>query len=228
MNKQFKRINPQSEEKNPIWLIVLCDMMTILMLFFLMMFSFTFKPETKEEFVRTFAVAEIIEPPTETLPEKPPEPPPAETAEALRRLFEEKGLSGLVEVLETEDAVRVRLRVSLLFRTARARLNPKAGRPLRILASVLREIPNEIVVEGHTDNIPITKARYRSNWELSVARSYAVIENLIGEGVEPVRLVAAGYGEYHPIANNDSVLNRARNRRVEIVILRGERAGTTL
>lgn len=226
MKASFKRIRPQSEEKNPIWLIVLCDMMTIMMLFFLMMFSFTFKPEAKEEFVRTFAVGEIIEPPVPIEPETLPEPPPAETAEILRRLFKEKGLSDLVEVLVTEDAVRVRLRESILFRTARARLNPKAGRPLRILASVLREIPNEIVVEGHTDNIPITKARYRSNWELSVARSYAVIKNLTEEGVEPARLIAAGYGEYHPITNNDSVLNRARNRRVEIVILRGERNRT--
>ncbi len=219
MKSLLRRTRPDSEEKSPIWLIVLCDMMTILMLFFLMMFSFTYQPEKGREFARTFAVDEIIEPPDKILPDEPLQPPP-DTAEALRRLLREKGLKDVVEVYETETSVRIRLHESILFKTARARLNPRAGRALSILAGVLNELPNEIVVEGHTDNVPITKARFRSNWELSVARSYAVIERLIDEGVKPERLVAAGYGEFHPAASNVGPKGRARNRRVEIVILR--------
>ncbi|MFH2203952.1 MAG: OmpA family protein [Elusimicrobiota bacterium] len=212
---------PQSEDKNPIWLVVLCDMMTILMLFFLMMFSYTYQPEDQRaEFVRTFAVKEIIEPPQEITPDEPPTPPAAETAERLRRLLKEEGLQDAAEVLETETAVRVRLRENLLFKTARSQLDPRAGGTLSVLAGVLKTIPNEVVIEGHTDNIPVTRMRFRSNWELSVARSYSVIERLIAEGVAPARLVAAGYGEFHPVAPNDSSGNRARNRRVEIVILR--------
>jgi chemotaxis protein MotB len=211
---------PKSEESSPLWLIVLCDMMTILMLFFLMMFSYTYQPEKAAELARTFAVGEIIEAPKESKPELPAVPPPPEMVDEIKRLLSDRGLSDSVEVLETESAVRVRLRESILFKTAGAELDPRSGKTLKILAGVLNEIPNEVVKEGHTDNVPITKARYRSNWELSVARSYAVIKDLRSYGVSPERLVAAGYGEYHPIDNNATRNGRAKNRRVELVILR--------
>jgi len=211
---------PQSEDSSPLWLIVLCDMMTILMLFFLMMFSYTYEPEKAQEFARSFAVGDIIEAPKTSEPDVPPPAPPPNTADAIRRLLEERGMTDAVDVLETESAVRVRLKESILFETAGAALDPKSDKTLKILADVLNEIPNEVVVEGHTDDVPITKARYRSNWELSVARSYSVIKNLTDNGVAPEKLVAAGYGEFHPIAKNDSREGRSQNRRVEIAILR--------
>ena len=75
-------------------------------------------------------------------------------------------------------------------------------------------------IEGHTDNVPIRTPRFRSNWELSTARASAVIAFVIEtQAFDPVRLSAAGYGEFHPRAPNDSAENRARNRRVDIVIL---------
>lgn len=220
MKSRLARIRPQSEGKSPIWLIVLCDMMTILMLFFLMMFSYTYQPEKQEEFVKLFSVNEIIEAPKEILPDTPPPPPAPDTAKEIKRLFEERSMADSVEVFETETSIRVRLRESILFKTAGAQLGPAAAQALHVLAGVLTEIPNDVIIEGHTDDVPITKAKYRSNWELSVARSYSVIERLIAEGVPPERLVAAGYGEYHPVLKNNSIPNRASNRRVEIVILR--------
>ena len=81
---------------------------------------------------------------------------------------------------------------------------------------------NQIRIEGHTDDVPIHSARFASNWELSTARATAVVQWLIErEGMTPSRLSAAGYGEFHPRVPNDSTEARARNRRVDVVILKG-------
>jgi hypothetical protein len=88
------------------------------------------------------------------------------------------------------------------------------------LAKTLRPLGNSIRIEGHTDDRPIHTARYSSNWELSTARASAVVAFLIEtHDFAPGRLSAAGYGEFHPRVANDSPTNRARNRRVDIVIL---------
>ena len=90
------------------------------------------------------------------------------------------------------------------------------------VAEVLnRDVPNSpVAVEGHTDNDPIKYSGWKSNWELSSARALSVVHHLIDVGsVEPRRLSANGYGEFHPVAPNDTAENKHKNRRVEIVIL---------
>ncbi len=86
----------------------------------------------------------------------------------------------------------------------------------------IQEFPNDIIIEGHTDNVPITGGKYQSNWELSVARAVSVIDFFTDRGIEPKKLVAGGYGEFHPAYPNDTPEHRARNRRIEITILRQE------
>ncbi|MDE2140963.1 MAG: OmpA family protein [Elusimicrobia bacterium] len=209
---------PQAEE-NPLWLVVLCDLMTNLMLFFLVMYSFTLQnPKTRSEWLRAFQASQLID--TQQA-----------RADAVVREFKEKEAArALIELLQplksaadidvTERTIRVRLRDQLLFPTSSSGLNARADATLGELASVLRQIPNDVLVEGHTDDVPIVSGPYRTNWELSVARAASVIAVLTKDGVPPARLIAAGYGPYHPLAANDAE-GRARNRRVEIVILRG-------
>ncbi|HHW18203.1 MAG TPA: OmpA family protein, partial [Firmicutes bacterium] len=80
---------------------------------------------------------------------------------------------------------------------------------------------NPIRVEGHTDNWPISTDKFPSNWELSTARATNVVRFLIEEaGIQPERLQAAGYGEYHPIDSNDTPEGRQRNRRVDVILMR--------
>jgi chemotaxis protein MotB len=81
-----------------------------------------------------------------------------------------------------------------------------------------------IRVEGHTDDAPIHTTAYASNWELSTARAVRVVQMLVDEGIAPWRLSAAGYAEFHPRVPNETALARARNRRVDIVILDPGRA----
>jgi chemotaxis protein MotB len=206
-------------EENPLWLIVLCDMMTNLMLFFLAMFAITLQgPKAKAEFERAFRVEEAVVP---AVPETAPEPAP-DLAASLRLALERAGLSTDVELQETERGVRVRLRDAMLFPTAGAVLEGRAGVPLSVIAAALKDVPHEVVVEGHTDDRPVLGGEHRSNWELSVARSHAVLARLAAEGLAPARLVAAGYGEFLPAASNATPEGRAANRRVELLVLRPE------
>ncbi|MDX6771027.1 MAG: flagellar motor protein MotB [Elusimicrobiota bacterium] len=199
-------------EDNPLWLVVLADMMTNLMLFFLVMYAMTISsPQARAQMARSFdAKAVVAEPPAEPAP--PRDAFKEEVYAPVKGLFDDA-------VLE-ERLVRVRLRDRLLFPTALADLSPEAAEPLERLARLLASMPNAVVVEGHTDDVPLAVSPYKSNWELSVARSYSVIERLAGHGVAPARLVAAGYGEHRPLVPNNDAESRARNRRVEILILR--------
>jgi chemotaxis protein MotB len=108
------------------------------------------------------------------------------------------------------------------FPEGRADLAIAAEQLMTRLAAALRRVPNAVRVEGHTDDRPIHTERYTSNWQLSTARATCVVEYLIGEGVAPDRLSAAGYSEFHPRAANEEAQGRARNRRVDIVILNAE------
>src|SRR5690606_33053495 len=91
---------------------------------------------------------------------------------------------------------------------------------LDVVADVLRSLPNEVRIEGHTDNVPVGTAAYPTNWELSSARATSVLRYLVETaGVEPARMVAAGYGEFAPIATNATPEGRALNRRADIVLV---------
>lgn len=110
------------------------------------------------------------------------------------------------------------------FAVARAEVSGEARQMIDRIAAAVAPTPNAIRVEGHTDDIPIRTSRYTSNWELSTARASAVVEYLVRvSGLAPERLSAAGYGEFHPRVPNDTPENRASNRRIDIVILDGDR-----
>lgn len=94
---------------------------------------------------------------------------------------------------------------------------PKLDKIISVVQSVVPDL--NIGVEGHTDNEPIKKSGWKSNWELSSHRALSVVHYLSDQGVDPKRLSAIGYGEYHPVETNDTKEGRQKNRRVEIVIL---------
>lgn len=94
----------------------------------------------------------------------------------------------------------------------------KLGKVANVLNTTVRDL--DVGIEGHTDNVPIRYSGWKSNWELSCGRALSVVHFLVDEqDVDPVRLRAVGYGEYHPVDSNDTPEGRQRNRRVEIVIL---------
>ncbi len=107
----------------------------------------------------------------------------------------------------------------VLFVPGEAAVQPEGITILKVIAESLRGLPNPIVVEGHTDSTPISTPRFPSNWELSTARATSVVRDLIANGIDPRRISAAGYADTRPIAKGSSAAARAKNRRVEIVVL---------
>jgi chemotaxis protein MotB len=99
---------------------------------------------------------------------------------------------------------------------------PKAGSTPTIgkIADQLKPLPNELRIEGHTDNVPIHSEEFASNWELSTARATMLARSFIEDyGLDPAKLSAAGYAQYHPVSSNTDEQGRARNRRVDVVVL---------
>jgi len=125
-----------------------------------------------------------------------------------------------VTVTPTKEGLVVSLKEVGFFDSGSAAIRPTAIPTLAHFVAVIRPIPIQLRIEGHTDNIPIHTARFDSNWELSTARATEVIKLFISQfGVKPDRLSASGYGEYYPIAANDTPEGRAQNRRVDVVLL---------
>ena len=112
---------------------------------------------------------------------------------------------------------------SILFDSGQARLKKKVKQSLAKIAQAINKYPeNNIQIEGHTDNVPIHTEQFPSNWELSSARALAVLRFFADKtDMDPRKLSAVGYGEYHPLAPNDTKDNKRLNRRVDIVILPG-------
>ena len=125
-----------------------------------------------------------------------------------------------VEMTLERRGLVVSIREAGAFALGSADLSGVAETIIAEVARAVTEVRNLVRVEGHTDDVPISTARFASNWELSTARATAVVAYLVERvGMSPRRLSAAGYSEFRPRVSNDTVVNRARNRRVDIVIL---------
>jgi chemotaxis protein MotB len=124
----------------------------------------------------------------------------------------------MVTLRGNEEWLEIEMQSSLLFDSGEATLGNKALELLGQVAEILKTEKTPVRVEGFTDNVPIKSVRFPSNWELSSARAAAVVQLFIEEGLEPTQLMATGYGEFQPIAPNDTPENRTKNRRVVLMI----------
>lgn len=138
-----------------------------------------------------------------------------EVRKALQGLIDKN----LVHVRQTAISLEVEIKTDILFASGVAAVQPAALPVLEKVAEILKPFPNQIRVEGHTDNRPISTATFPSNWELSAARAANVVQLFTKSGVDPLRMEVLGLGEYRPVASNDQVEGRNSNRRVVIVVL---------
>jgi chemotaxis protein MotB len=129
----------------------------------------------------------------------------------------------LVSVQGNEEWLEIELKSSLLFASGEATASEAARPIMREMAAVVRDSELPIRVEGFTDDRPIATSIYPSNWELSSARAATIVKLLTESGVGPTRLAAIGYGEFQPVAGNDSEEGRAANRRVVLMLSRNAR-----
>ncbi len=125
----------------------------------------------------------------------------------------------LISVKRNDYWITIEMNSELLFLSGEAILSKKAQPALKKITEVINPLPNVINVEGHTDNLPIGTVQFPSNWELSSARATSVVQEFIKEGINPTRLSAIGYGEFHPIDDNKTEEGRFKNRRVILVLM---------
>jgi chemotaxis protein MotB len=138
----------------------------------------------------------------------------------IREALQHHSESGAITISNNARGVTIHIAEGLLFESGSADLKPSAAAALDTIAGVLARFPNDVRVEGHTDNVPISTSAFPSNWHLSVARALNTAYYLVTKhGLKQERVGVVGYSEFQPLAPNTSVDNRARNRRVDIVVV---------
>lgn len=141
-------------------------------------------------------------------------------ADQAEKVLQGEGLQQDIVVHLGEKTVTLEFNAQALFDSGKAIIKPGAETALDVLATFLLSIPNDVRIEGHTDSDPISTLQFPSNWELSGARAASVLQYLQTFGnVTPQRMSIAGYADWRPVAPNDTPANKAQNRRVDIVIL---------
>lgn len=214
-----RRISASRERRgrSPIWLTIYSDMMTNLTLFFLMMFAVNrLKTDTRDSIVKTIEM-EFAGRKTEI---KEMYDKQEEIKDKAKEIAEKEEVQKIAQIKISEERIKIMLRNPVMYDPGEAELKPAAFPVLHEIAGLIRDIPNTIIVEGHTDNRPIHTEQFRSNWELSAARAFSVVNYFVKkENLPPQRLSAVGYGEHRPLYPNDTEEHRAANRRIEINIV---------
>jgi chemotaxis protein MotB len=238
----------------PLWMATFGDLMSLLLTFFILLVSFSTMQEVKfQEAMGSLqgALGVLKGMPTIPIHENVQRPRGTEsTNNNARSVSDEVQTKGeeikervenfrnkmaavkqadLVTISRTEKGLAIRLESRAIFEPGSAILLPEALPLLSILGETLAGYPNPIRVVGHTDSQPTGDGIYATNWELSSARASSVVRFLQGQGLDPVRLSATGKGEWQPVVKNDSEINRARNRRVEVFMdIQPEKYGVQL
>ena len=153
----------------------------------------------------------------------PPPPPPPPTKEQITRVegfLESEIDEELVELFQDNQTITVRIAGSGMFGSGSDSLQPTFDLPLSRVAAALNDQEGPVIIVGHSDNVPIKSSRFPSNMHLSLARAESVMRTLAARLDDPSRLRAEGRAEQHPIASNDTREGRAKNRRIEIVLVR--------
>ena len=241
MSKKKMRISSESGSSTAGWLTTFNDLVTLLMVFFVLLFTMgSVNTQMMHEFKNALqsglgilgagSQASIgIKDSRQDLDneqilqqadgddapvDEQQEPHPID--DVLEAFAEQPGIN----VSYSKQGAHITFEDFLLFDFGRAEINPGGLTFLSRLADLIQKVPYPVRVEGHTDNVPIRTARFPSNWELSIARAVSVVKYFAESGkINPQRLSAVGYGETRPVVANDTATNRARNRRVEIVLV---------
>jgi len=235
----------EAKEGAPEWMTTYGDMVTLLMCFFVLLFAFSEIDAQKFEAVmQSFqGSAGILSggttlDPSDLAFKAMPEKDVSSQSQEIEELQELKEkVSEVLEKLELETEVSleledrgliIRFKNDILFDSGKSDIRKDAEEVLRLLGNILidEEFSRRLIrIEGHTDNVPISTSRFPSNWELSLGRATSVLKFFLYEvGIPPERMSPAGYSEYRPLdgsQSNETAEGRAKNRRVDIVVMRG-------
>ena len=239
-----KRGKKHEEEASEAWLLPYSDLMTLLLALFIALFAISQTDQTKlVQLAQAFTAAFNMGGPSffdKAGPNVSPQRQMMNSEDMGNEAYfqENKNLQDLKEQLDEyikqnslegelstqleEEGLMIRIKERALFPSGSAELVPESQRIGPVVAGLLAAVPERVLISGHTDTDPINNAQFPSNWELSSVRAMTFMKYLlsINSDLNPARFSAIGYGEYRPIAKNDTAENKQQNRRVEILIAR--------
>lgn len=138
----------------------------------------------------------------------------------VNKAVQDNNLQDVVKVREEDRGIVLQLDENILYDSGRADLKNTSINALDTITKIVNDMDNDVLVEGHTDNVPIHNSQYASNWELSTARAVSVVRYFVeNKDIPPTRFAVKGYAEFRPLLNNDTPENRSVNRRVDILIV---------
>ncbi len=231
-----KKIQEASDEPTaPFWMITYGDMVTLLLTFFILMMSYANMDDRKwgvaaKSLQGALGVIEDFDVEMEITTEvQGGDDDLLVRSEINEKIMEFESQiaaeieAGDITIEYIKNGLLIQMGSKLLFNSGSADLKQESFPILKLVSTTVKEYAVDIVVGGHTDNVPINSPRFRSNWELSSARAITVVKYLIDrEGIMPKVLAAAAYGENRPLVPNDSPANKQINRRVEFAVTWGD------
>lgn len=241
--RKYKKSQPPQKKGAPPWMVTYSDMVTLILVFFILLFGISQVDNEKFNAVansfRDRGIFDFYPSPIEfDNPNQNESDNEGENGfgdvgmdddefknllEEINEFIEENELGEMIIANRIEQGIVLVLPERIFFDPGRADLLSPALPFLDRIAELLGNITNEVKIEGHTDNVPMNSFQFPSNWELSAARASRVVRYFIDEhGLDPDRFIATGYADTEPIAPNDTPENRQKNRRVEIIILRSD------
>lgn len=245
MNDDDFNVDSEDEGGGDEWLTTYGDLVTLLLCFFVLLFSMSSVDAQKFKSIAnslrvSFAggssvgmlqngdsLVDLKEIPKENEEEKEvqKEDPMEQIYNRVQKIIISEGLSDQITVKKTERGVLLAFSDDVLFDKGQADLKTEVKKTLYSFGEILKKYDKKIRIEGHTDNIPIKNYKFDSNWELSTDRAISVVkyyteELPVNERISPNAFEVAGLAEYSPVAPNDTEENRQKNRRIEMIILK--------
>ena len=214
--------------RGALWAVTYGDLMSYLMIFFLVLFSFSVAKTDKtksrkyEESLGNIQKAFGGKADSRGLERARAKEKESQIEANLKESMQVGELASLVQVQSSERKVKLVLTEGVLFASGKSDLKEPAKKVLAPIAAELKKLPNDVLIEGHTDNVPIKNGKYTSNWELSMARAYSVLQFMQEQGLPAKHLAGIGYGDTRPVGDNSGAEGRAKNRRIEISLMKAD------
>jgi chemotaxis protein MotB len=214
--QKFVAYTEEHMEETELWMLPYSTLMLTLVILFIMFYAFSYSGSVEyESALSDLASTNPNDPRVKQMKQE------IALAQNIRDYIEKNKMTDQVQLVMTPHHIKIKMESLSLFDSGSAELKPGIGPFLEHLHGQLKPMGNRVIAEGHTDNVPIHTAQYDSNWELSSARAFSVIYYFINKGLAPERLVAHGFGEFRPAHSNETDADRAKNRRIEITVVRG-------
>jgi chemotaxis protein MotB len=231
----MKKRKEEEHENSERWLLTYSDLITLLMIFFVVMYALSNVDADKyKKISASLSVAfgngksiigndnsiGIDQSATKMDTQPVEENKLEEVKKKVDSYLKQNGMNGTVATNIDERGLVVSINDTVFFDSGSADIKPDSEKKLIDIAKILNQVGNYIRVEGHTDNVPISSYRFPSNWQLSADRAANVTELLISAaGIPPQKMSAVGYGEFRSVADNSTEAGRSKNRRVDIIIV---------